>query len=63
VTNACNILDANPEGKRPFGRHRHMWEDNVKMAAREISMNSIVWVYLAHVLYWWQAFVNTIKNL
>jgi hypothetical protein len=35
--NAYRILIGNPEGKRPLGRPRHMWEDNIKMNLREIG--------------------------
>jgi hypothetical protein len=32
--NACRILIGNPEGKRPLGRPRHRWEDNIKMGIK-----------------------------
>jgi hypothetical protein len=35
--NACRILVEKPEGKRPLGRHRRRWEDNIKMDLREIG--------------------------
>jgi hypothetical protein len=35
--NACRILVGNPEGKRPLGRPRHRWVDNIKMNLREIE--------------------------
>jgi hypothetical protein len=36
-----------PEGKRPPGRHRYRWEDNIRMDFREISWNDMDWIYLA----------------
>jgi hypothetical protein len=35
--NACRILVGKPEGKRPVGRPRHRWIDNIKMYLREIG--------------------------
>jgi hypothetical protein len=35
--NAYRILVGRPEGKRPLGRHRRRWEDNIKMDLREIG--------------------------
>jgi hypothetical protein len=35
--NACMILVGKPEGKRPLGRPRRRWEDNVKMDLREVG--------------------------
>jgi hypothetical protein len=35
--NACRILVEEPEGKRPLGRYRCGWEDNIKMDLREIE--------------------------
>jgi hypothetical protein len=38
--NAYNILVRNPEGKRPLGRSRHSWEDNIKTDLKEIWCNN-----------------------
>jgi hypothetical protein len=35
IRNAYNILDGKPEGKRPLGRLRHRWKDNIRMDLRE----------------------------
>jgi hypothetical protein len=48
----------NPEGKRPLGRSRHRWEDNIKMDLREIR-----WVDLAQDRDQWRDLVNTIMDL
>jgi hypothetical protein len=45
--NAYRILVGNPEGKRPLGRPRRRWVDNIKMDLREIKWDDIDWVDLA----------------
>jgi hypothetical protein len=39
--NAYRILVGKPEGKRPLGRCRHRWEDNIKMDLREVGRGNI----------------------
>jgi hypothetical protein len=41
------ILVGRPEGKRPLGRPRHRWEDNIKMDFREIGIDGANWIRLA----------------
>jgi hypothetical protein len=36
-----------PEGKRPLGRPRHRWEDNIRMGLREIGWGGMNWIDLA----------------
>jgi hypothetical protein len=45
--NAYRILVGKPEGKRPLGRPRHRWEDNIKMVLREIGWGGMDWIDLA----------------
>jgi hypothetical protein len=45
--NACRILVGKPEGKRPLGRPRHRWVDNIKMDLREIGWGDTDWINLA----------------
>jgi hypothetical protein len=45
--NACRILVGKPEGKRPLGRPRHRWEDNIKMELREIEWGGMDLIDLA----------------
>jgi hypothetical protein len=45
--NAYRILVGNPEGKRPLGRPRHMWVDNIKMNLRDIRWDGSDWIDLA----------------
>jgi hypothetical protein len=52
-----------PEGKRPFVRPRHRWEDGIRMDLREIGWGSVEWIQLAQDRGWWQALMNTVMNL
>jgi hypothetical protein len=61
--NAYRILEAEPEGKRPLGRPRRMWEDIIKMDLREIVWCGMDWVDLARDGDQWTALVNTVVNL
>jgi hypothetical protein len=51
------------EGKRPLGRHRRWWEDNIKMDVREIGWGAMDWIDLAQDRDQWRALVNTVVNL
>jgi hypothetical protein len=42
------VLVGRPERKRPPGRHRRRWEDNIKMDLREIGIDGANWIRLAH---------------
>jgi hypothetical protein len=61
--NAYRILVGKPEGKRPLGRPRHRWSDNIKMVLREIGWAGINWIVLAQDRDQWRALVNTVMNL
>jgi hypothetical protein len=52
-----------PEGRRPLGRHRHRWEENIKMDLRDIGIDAANWIQLAQDRVQWRAFVNTVMNL
>jgi hypothetical protein len=62
-TGVYRILVGRPEGKRPLGRPKHRWEDNIKMDLREIGINGANWIQVAQDRVQWQAFVNTVMNL
>jgi hypothetical protein len=47
VRGAYNILVGRPEGRRPLGRPRHRWEDNIKMDLGEIGFRDVDWINLA----------------
>jgi hypothetical protein len=57
------VLVGRPEGKRPLGRPRRRWEDNIKMDLREIGIYGANWIQLAQDRVQWRAFVNTVRNL
>jgi hypothetical protein len=44
---ACRILVGKPEGKRPLGRPKYKWVDNIKMDRREIGWDGMDWIDLA----------------
>jgi hypothetical protein len=52
-----------PEVKRPLGRPRLRWEDNIKMDLREIGIDGAIWIRLAQDRVQWRAFVNKVMNL
>jgi hypothetical protein len=61
--NAFRILVGKPEGKRPLGRPRCRWKDNIKMGLREIGWGGMDWIYLAQDRDQWKTLVNTVMNL
>jgi hypothetical protein len=61
--NAYKILVGNPEGKRPLGRPRRRWVDNMKMDLREIGWDSINWIDLGQGRYQCRALMNMVMNL
>jgi hypothetical protein len=63
VRGAYNILVASPEGRRPLGRPRHRWEDNIEMDHREIGFGDVDQIHLAQDTDRWRALVNTVMNL
>jgi hypothetical protein len=63
VRGAYNILVGRPEGRRPLGRPRRRWEDNIKMDFRELGFGDVDWINLAQNRDRWWAVVNTVMNL
>jgi hypothetical protein len=61
--NAYRIWVRNPEGKRPLGRPRRRWVDNIKMDLREIGWNGMDWIDLAQDRDQWKDLVNAVMNL
>jgi hypothetical protein len=57
------LLVGKPEGKRPLGRLRHRWIDNIKMDLLEIGFSVVDWIGLAQDRYRWRALVNLVVNL
>ena len=52
-----------PGGKRPLGRPRHRWEDNIKIDLQKVKCGGIDWIELAQDRGRWRAFVNAVTNL
>jgi hypothetical protein len=52
-----------PEGKRPLGRPRRRWVDNIKMDLLEIGWGGVDWIGLAQDRDKWRALVNAVMNL
>jgi hypothetical protein len=63
VRGAYNILVGRPEGRRPLGRPRRRWEDNMKMVLREIGFRDVDWIHWAQDRDRWWVLVNTVMNL
>jgi hypothetical protein len=61
--NAYRILVGNPEGRRPLGRRRRRWVDNIKMDLREIKEDGMDWIDLTQDRDRWRAYVNAVMNL
>jgi len=57
------VLVGKPEGKRPLGRPRHRWDDNIKMDHQEVGCAGMDLIELAEDRDRWQALVNTVMNL
>jgi hypothetical protein len=60
--NAYSILVGNPEGKRPLGRPRRRWVDNIKMDLKEIGWDGGDRIDLAQDTDQWRALVNAVMN-
>jgi hypothetical protein len=61
--NVYRLLVGKPEAKRPIGRPRPRWIDNIKMDLLEIGLNVVDWIGLALDRYRWSALVNSVMNL
>ena len=57
------VLVGKPEGKRPLGRPKRRWEDNVKMDLQEVGGSCGDWMELAQDGDRWRSLVNTVRNL
>jgi hypothetical protein len=63
VSGAYNILVGWTEGRRPLGRPRHRWEDNIKMDLGKLGFGDVDWINWAQDRDRWRALVNTVMNL
>jgi hypothetical protein len=57
------VLVGKSEGKRPLGRPRHRWEDEIRMDLREIGLGDVDWIRLAEDRDQWRAVVSAVMNL
>ena len=57
------ILVGKPVGKRPLGRPRRRWEDNIKMDLQEVGRGCEDWMQLAQDRVKWRALVSTVMNI
>jgi len=56
------VLVGKPKGKRPLGRHRHRWEDNIKMDLQEVGGGCGDWMELAQDRDRWRTVVSKVMN-
>jgi hypothetical protein len=60
---ANRVLVGKPEGRRPLGRLRRRWEDNIKMDLQEVGYGDTDWIELAQDRDRWRALVNEVMNI
>jgi hypothetical protein len=61
--NAYGLLVRKPEGKRPLGRPRRRWVDNIRVDLGEVGWGVVDWIGLAQDMIRWRAVVNSVLNL
>jgi hypothetical protein len=61
--NAYRLLVGKPEGKRPLGRPRRRWEDNIRIDLGEVGWGGVEWIGLAKDRNRWRALVNSVLNI
>jgi hypothetical protein len=57
------VLVGKPEGKRPLGRPKCRWKDNIRMDLQEVGCGGVDWIGLAQDRDRWRALVNAVMNL
>jgi hypothetical protein len=57
------VLVGKPEGRRPLGRPRRRWEDNIRIDLREVECGCVDWMELAQDMDSWFALVSAVMNL
>jgi hypothetical protein len=60
--NAYRLLVGKPEGKRPLGRPRRRWVDNIRMNLGEVVWGDVDWIALAQDRNRWRTLVNSVLN-
>jgi hypothetical protein len=61
--NANGLLLGKPEGKRPLGRLKRRWVDNIRMDLLELGWSDVIWIDLAQVRNRWGALGNSVLKL
>jgi hypothetical protein len=61
--NVYRLLVGKPEGKRPLGRPRRRWIDNINLDLLEMALGGVDWIGLTQDRYRWRALVNTVMDL
>ena len=56
------VLVGKPEDKRPLGRPRRRWEDNIKMDLQKVLCGGIEWIEMAQDRDWWRVLVNAVMS-
>jgi hypothetical protein len=60
---SVRVLVGKPEGKRPLGRPRRRWEDNIRMDLQEVGCGCVDWIGLAEDRDSWRALVSAVMNI
>ena len=60
---AYRVLVGKPEGKRPLGRPRRRWVDNIRMDLQEVGCGHVDWIGLAQERDRWHTLVSAVMNL
>jgi len=58
----CRVSVGKPGGKRPLGRPRRRWEDNIKLDLQEVGCRDMDWIELAEDRDRWRALVSAVMN-
>jgi len=58
----CRVLVGKPEGKRPFGRPKHRWEDNIKIDIQGVGCGGMNWIELVQEKDRWRELVNVVLS-
>jgi len=62
-TGVCRVLVGKPKGKRPLGRPRRRWVDNIRMHLQEVGCGYMDWIGLAQDRDRWRKLVSAVMNL
>jgi len=63
MSGVYGVLVGKPEGKRPLGRPRCTWEDNIKLDLHTVGCGDMEWIELAQDRDRWRALVNAVMNI